>query len=211
MSEALVTAVVLAAGASSRMGSHKLLQDLGNEPMVRRTVRQVFEAGPSDVLVVLGRDPDDVQNALEGLPVRFARNPDFQSGLGSSFRVAVSSLGSHVHAAMFALADMPFVPDGVYRRALETYRAHRPAIVAVRYSSDVEGWVKAPPHVFDRAIWPELTTLQHGAKPVLERHRESTITIDAPGDALFDVDTPEQLEQARERLSPPSPPASKRG
>jgi CTP:molybdopterin cytidylyltransferase MocA len=101
---------------------------------------------------------------------------------------------------MFALADMPFVPPDVYRRVLEAYRLNHPAAVAVRYGSDALGWVNAPPHVFDRALFPELKLLEHGARPVLERHRQNTITIDAPADGLFDVDTPEQLAQARSRL-----------
>jgi molybdenum cofactor cytidylyltransferase len=195
-----ITAVVLAAGASSRMGSHKLLLELGAEVLVRRTVRQVLQAAPDDVLVVLGRDPEGVRAALDGLPVRFAENPDYRSGLGSSFRVAVGHLGLGVSAAMFALADMPFVPPDVYRRVLEAYRLNHPAAVAVRYGSDALGWVNAPPHVFDRALFPELKLLEHGARPVLERHRQNTITIDAAADGLFDVDTPEQLAQARSRL-----------
>lgn len=195
-----ITAVVLAAGASSRMGTHKLLLELGAEPLVRRTVRQVLQANPDDVLVVLGRDPEGVRAALDGLPVRFAENPDYLSGLGSSFRVAVEHLESDVSAALFALADMPFVPPNVYQRVLETYRLHHPAVVAVRYGSDAVGWVNAPPHVFDGTLFPELMVLEHGAKPVLERHRQNTVTIDAPADGLFDVDTPEQLEEARSRL-----------
>ncbi len=195
-----ITAVVLAAGASSRMGSHKLLLELGAEALVRRTVRQVLQAAPDDVLVVLGRDPQGVRAALDGLPVHFAENPDYRAGLGSSFRAAVGYLESVAAAAMFVLADMPFVPPEVYRRVLETYRSQRPAVVAVRYGSDALGWVNAPPHVFDRALFPELRALEHGAKPVLERHRQNTITIDAPAEGLFDVDTPEQLAQARSRL-----------
>ena len=195
-----ITAVVLAAGASSRMGSHKLLLELGAEPLVRRTVRQVLQAAPDDVLVVLGRDPEGVHAALDGLSVRFAENPDYLSGMGSSFRVAVEHLEPNVSAAMFALADMPFVPPDVYQRVLETYGLHHPGVVAVRYGSDAFGWVNAPPHVFDRALFPELMVLEHGARPVLERHRHNTMTIDAPADGLFDVDTPEQLEEARSRL-----------
>ena len=89
----MVSAVVLAAGASTRMGTQKLLLPLGDEPLVRRTVRQVCDAGFDDVLVVLGSDHEKTLAALDGLAVRHAVNHDFESGMGSSFRTAVAASG----------------------------------------------------------------------------------------------------------------------
>src|SRR5262249_15448820 len=100
---AVVTAVVLAAGASTRMGRQKLLLPLGGEPLVRRTVRTVCDAGFDEVLVVVGFEGESVQHALDGLDVRFAVNSDYATGMGSSFRTAVAHL-SQADAAMFALA-----------------------------------------------------------------------------------------------------------
>src|SRR6266545_2250901 len=127
-----VSAVVLAAGASTRMGPQKLLLPLGDEPLVRRTVRQACEAGFDDVLVVVGNEHQKVLSALEGLPFRDAINPEYSTGMGSSFRTAVHHLGNSI-AAMFALADQPFVTADDYRALLDTYRQQSAAIVSVRY------------------------------------------------------------------------------
>ena len=73
-----VTAVILAAGASTRMGTQKLLLPLGGEPLVRRTVRQVSEAGFDDLLVVVGCDHDKILDALDlsGIAYTFtSQNP----------------------------------------------------------------------------------------------------------------------------------------
>ena len=70
----MVTAVVLAAGASTRMGTHKLLLPLGGEALVRRTVRHVSAAGFDDVLVVVGHEHDRVVASLQDLNVRHAIN-----------------------------------------------------------------------------------------------------------------------------------------
>src|SRR5262245_23193699 len=102
----MITAVVLAAGASTRMGTHKLLLRLGGEALVRRTVRHVSEAGFDDVLVIAGHEHDRVVASLEGLNVRHAVNAQYESGMGGSFRVAVESMPDS-KAAMFALADQP--------------------------------------------------------------------------------------------------------
>lgn len=190
----MVSAVVLAAGASTRMGVQKLLLPLGNEPLVRRAVRQVLAAGFDDVLVVLGSGHEATRAALEGLPIRHAVNLQFASGMGSSFRTAVEHLADSA-AAMFALADQPFVTTKEYRIVLDTYRQHSPPIVSVRY-----GDVMAPPHLFEREFFPELAQLQHGARSVLLRHVERTSVLQFPADLLVDIDTPDDYELARSRL-----------
>jgi molybdenum cofactor cytidylyltransferase len=179
----MITAVVLAAGASTRMGTQKLLLPLGDEPLIRRTVRQVCDAGFDEVLVVLGSDYEQTRAALEGLAIRPVVNHDFASGMGSSFRTAVQHFGDCA-AAMFTLADQPFVTAREYRQVLDTYREHAPAIVSVRY-----GEVTAPPHLFERELFPELAAL------------EQTMVLQFPPDLLMDIDTPEDYERAKSRLS----------
>ena len=191
----MVTAVVLAAGASSRMGEQKLLLQLDGEPIIRRTVRQVCNAGLDDVLVVVGFEHEKVLQALEGLPIRHAINPAYQEGMGSSFRTAIEHIGDS-EAALFALADQPFVTSAHYQSILDTFSQQKPAIVSVRY-----GDVTAPPHMFSRELFPELAALVHGARPVLERHTDRRIVLQFPAELLQDIDTPDDYEVAKRRLS----------
>jgi molybdenum cofactor cytidylyltransferase len=177
------------------MGTQKLLLPFGNEPLVRRAVRQVLAAGFDDVLVVLGSEHEATLAALAGLPVRHAINMQFASGMGSSFRTAVEHLPASA-AAMFALADQPFVTTNEYRTVLDTYRQHTPLIVSVRY-----GEVMAPPHLFERELFPELAQLKHGARSVLQRYVARTTVLQFPPDLLVDIDTPEDYELAKSRLS----------
>jgi molybdenum cofactor cytidylyltransferase len=191
----MISAVVLAAGASTRMGQQKLLLPLGGEPLVKRVVKQVAGAGFDDVLVVVGSEFEQILMALKGLSVRHAVNADFASGMGSSFRAAVAHLPDS-EAAMFALADQPFVTSTEYRKLLDTYRQKRSPIVSVRY-----GDVMAPPHLFAREFFPELAALEHGARPVLLSHRDKATILTFPSDLLVDVDTPEDYEDVKRRLS----------
>jgi molybdenum cofactor cytidylyltransferase len=191
----MISAVVLAAGASTRMGTHKLLLPLGGEPLVRRVVRQVADAGFDDVLIVLGHEHEKVRAALEGLAVRHAVNPEYETGMGSSFRAAVEALPDST-AAMFALADQPLLTANDYRRLLEAWRAHPQGIVSVRY-----GDVTAPPHLFSREYFPELARLEHGARPVLQRHAAATAILRFSPDLLLDVDTPADYERAKAAIA----------
>jgi molybdenum cofactor cytidylyltransferase len=190
----MVTGVVLAAGASSRMGQHKLLLPLDGEPLVRRVAREVRDAGFDDVLVVAGCEHARVVAALEGLGVRHVVNPDFATGMGSSFRTAVGALAGAA-AAMFALADQPLLGAADYRRLLDAHHATPGGIVSVRY-----GEVTAPPHLFARSFFPELAVLEHGARPVLQRHAADMVVLQFPPELLLDVDTPEDYERARALL-----------
>jgi molybdenum cofactor cytidylyltransferase len=191
----MISAVVLAAGASTRMGANKLLLPVAGEPLVRRTVQHVCDAGFDDVLVVVGSDWENTLAALDGLSIRHAVNADYASGMGSSFRTAVSHLGDSA-AAMFALADQPLVTANEYRTVLDTYRKQAPAIVSVRY-----GDVMAPPHLFESEFFPELAQLQDGARPVLQRHTDRALVLQFPPDLLLDIDTPEDYELAKSRFA----------
>lgn len=177
------------------MGTPKLLLPLGGEPLVRRAVRQVCEAGFDETVVVVGSESPRVLAALEDLPVRAVLNDAYATGMGSSFRTAVVHLGRS-DAAMFALADQPFLTAAEYRLVLEAHRRCPGGIVCARY-----GDVTAPPHIFDRAFFPELAALEHGARPVLERHRDRISVVELAADLLLDIDTPEDYELARSRLS----------
>ena len=100
-----VAAVLLAAGLSRRMGErNKLLIEIGGEPLVRRTARVYLAAG-ADVHAVLGHDAGQVRAALEGLPVSFVTNAQYEEGQQSSVRAGIDSLRGGDDAILVALAD----------------------------------------------------------------------------------------------------------
>ena len=92
----MVSAVVLAAGASTRMGTPKLLLPLGGEPIVRRTARQLCDSGSTRCWSCRGRSTARSPRRLRGCPSVMALNPDFATGMGSSFRTGVEHLPATV-------------------------------------------------------------------------------------------------------------------
>ncbi len=192
-----VIGILLAAGASSRMGSHKLLMELNGEPMVRRVARIMLEGGLEELLVVLGRDPVAVEAALDGLPAQFVTNPNaVEGGMESSFRTALDALTGTETAAVFGLADQPFVTSAMISELKKTHLETRAPIVASRF-----GGVIAPPHVFSSAFFGALGMPGHGLKPLIQKNLERVAFLDWPEDALFDVDTIDDLEKALRRIS----------
>ena len=78
----MVSAVILAAGASTRMGQPKLLLPLGDEPIVRRTVRQICDAGFEDVLVIVGNEHERMLSCARGTASSFCIEPPVRNGYG---------------------------------------------------------------------------------------------------------------------------------
>lgn len=172
------------------MKRNKLLLELNGEPLVRRSVQSVLEAGFSRVTVITGHDPTVIQAALEGLPCDFAFNPDFATaGMEASLRTAVLSLAPDVDALLFTLADQVFVSSAMYRALLE--QIGDAPIAASRF-----GDVIAPPHIFTRELFRVLGTPGNGAKPLIKLHLERVAFVDQPPEGLFDLDTPEDYAAA---------------
>jgi molybdenum cofactor cytidylyltransferase len=189
-----LAAAVLAAGTSSRMGRNKMLLELNGEPLVRRAVRTVLEARFLEVTVVVGREPELIAAALEGMPCRFAFNPDFATqGMEASLRTAVTNIPDDSSGLLFTLADQVFVTSSMMRTLIES---RGDALVAASRFGDVI----APPHLFSSALFEVLGTPGNGAKPLIQKHLERVVFVDQPVEALFDLDTLEDYEHARQLL-----------
>jgi molybdenum cofactor cytidylyltransferase len=197
MPETKVTAIVLAAGASTRMGRNKLLLDVGGQSLVRRAVRAVIEGGVDEVVVVLGHEEDRVRAELRGLACLPVVNPDHAEGAGTSVRTGVRQAAS-ADAVMVVLADMPFVTAEMIAALVERYRATRPLLVVSHY-----GDVQAPPTLYDRALFEELLAIpgERCAKQVVKRHETEAEVVPWPAAALRDIDVPADYEDVRSDLA----------
>ena len=105
-----IGAVLLAAGAGSRMGHKpKSLLQLDGQPLIKRMVNHLLQAGVSQLVVVLGHYAVDIGAAIEGLPVDSVLNPDPGQGLVSSQRLGLQAISPHTALVVMALADQPLV------------------------------------------------------------------------------------------------------
>jgi CTP:molybdopterin cytidylyltransferase MocA/xanthine/CO dehydrogenase XdhC/CoxF family maturation factor len=130
-----ISAVVLAAGLSRRMGAqNKLLLPLDGKPIVRRVIESVLGAALAEVVVVLGHQAPEVMSAIAGLGVRTVHNPDFASGQVSSVRAGLGALERPTDAVMVCLGDQPLVTsaDLLALRRAYTQRPHGSILVPVR-------------------------------------------------------------------------------
>ncbi len=192
-----VAAVVLVAGSSTRMGQNKLLLDIGNQTLLRRAVAAAVTAGLEPVVVVTGHQRDEAERQLEGFDCSFAHNAEHEVGIHTSVRVGIANLPEGVAAAIVMLADMPFVTAAMLRDLVARYRAVDAPLVLSRYG----GEVNAPPMLYDRALFGELSVMQRRCgREVIRRHRDEAVELDWPEAALADIDTPEDYEKVLNEL-----------
>ncbi|MGH7604356.1 MAG: nucleotidyltransferase family protein [Gemmatimonadaceae bacterium] len=194
-----VAGVLLAGGPSSRMGTNKLLLDIDGETLVRGAVRRAIAAGLNPVIVVLGHEAERIERELDGLgPVcRTVVNADYARGINSSLKTGIAALPTTVDAVVVMLADMPFVTSEMIASLIERYRARGRTPLVI---SDYEG-VNAPPMLYDRALFPELQTMEGEGcgKVVVRRHRSEAEVLAWPATALADLDVPADYNQFTSR------------
>ena len=186
---AAVAAVILAAGASRRLGRPKQLLRYHGEALVRRTVRLAVEAGLAPVHVVVGHRGRQVSAALGALAsaVAVVTNRAWRAGMGSSLACGIGSLPVEVAAALVLVTDQPHLSATVLRAILERYRREPDSLVACRYAGGAVG----VPALFARRYFPELAALtgDRGARSLFTRHAATLSTVSFPAGAS-DIDTP---------------------
>lgn len=185
--------VLLAAGLGSRFGPEpKLLAPLNGMPLVRHAAMAALGARPRPMVAVLGAHADRVRDALAGLDLILAVNPDFRLGLATSLRAGLAVLPPACAAAVVVLGDMPLVTAAHIDRLAQAFAGAAPEPAAV---APVQDGRRGNPVLLNlRRLAPDIAGLSgdHGAGRLL-RGRPDVLEI--PGDlsTALDIDTPSGL------------------
>ncbi|MCW5718087.1 MAG: XdhC family protein [Bauldia sp.] len=189
-----IAAIVLAAGASRRMGRNKLVEPVGGTPMVARAVDAALASVARPVVVVTGHEPGRVAAALGGRSVTLAHNAAFATGIASSIRTGIEALPNGVDGAVIVLADMPFLTGAAIDRLIAAFDPAVGRSICVPSRDGRRG----NPVLWGRAFFAELSALagDSGGRQLFERHAGAMVEVAVEGGALEDVDTPEALAAA---------------
>jgi molybdenum cofactor cytidylyltransferase len=196
----VLPAIVLAAGASSRMGRTKALLPLRNRGwFLQRLVSTFQAAGVARVIAVVGCDWEAIDAAVrtEGLALTLVRNPQPALGQLSSLLVGLDALPPEAPGVLITPVDLPLVAPDTVRRVVAAWEATRAPIVR-----PARGGRHGHPAVFSAALFDELRAadLALGARPVVRAHAADAVDVpvDDPG-AFDDIDTPDDYGRIIER------------
>ena len=195
-----VTAAVLAAGASRRMGGRdKLLEPVEGAPVLARVARAALESRADETLVVLPPHGEARRAALDGLDgARIVENRLAAEGMAASIRAATAAAAAQTDALILLLADMPEVSAAHLDALIAAYDPEEGR--AICRASDGQGR-PGHPVLIGRRFFEALGRLEGdaGAKALLEAHGDLVETVPTPGlAATTDLDTPEAWAAWRE-------------
>jgi molybdenum cofactor cytidylyltransferase len=177
-------AVILAAGASTRLGQPKQLITIYGETLLARTIRIARECGVDEVFVVLGANAEALQAQAQTATI--FENPLWQQGMATSVCAGIAAASAY-DAALLLTCDQPTVTP--FHLVLLMTQAEEKGIAASAYAGRT-----GVPAIFPQKYFPELMALEgdSGARHLLRTHAEDVVEVPLENGEL-DLDTPESL------------------
>ncbi len=188
-----VSAVVLAAGMSKRMGAFKPLLPVLGKTLLENVLENIGRARVDEIILVLGASAELIQTQICLDSIKVVTNEAYREGMATSLQMGLAHVASQTEAVVVALGDQPFVRPETINHLISQYRERKPQIVIPLYRG-----VRGNPVLIDRSVFPELMQLSGdvGCRAVFGRHPDTIlkVAVDDPG-VLFDLDTPGDLEK----------------
>ena len=185
----MIGAVVLAAGRSGRMGPQKLLLPLHGQPIITGIVDELLRSPLERIVVVVGRNTAQIQNALAGRVDTFAQNPDPAGDMLSSVRCGLRVLPAACEAVLVVLGDQPGITQGLVAGLVRAFRETRRGIIV-----PAQAGRRGHPLLFAAHFCDEILTHYDGIglHGLLAAHPAEILEHAVPSAmVLDDVDTPE--------------------
>jgi molybdenum cofactor cytidylyltransferase len=185
-----VHVIVLAAGASRRLGQPKQLVQLQGRPALHIVVSNAVAVAGNAVTVVVGANASQLTYLLTHTPASSVVNKQWEEGLASSLRCGLAATPAAADAIMVLLGDQVCVTSDDLKRLLAAWNDQEGVIAAASYAQGI-----GVPAIFPRAYFSELAQLRgdEGARKVLQRNPDRVVRVPMPN-AAIDLDTPEDLQ-----------------
>jgi molybdenum cofactor cytidylyltransferase len=193
-----VSAVILAAGTSTRMGRAKQLLPLGGTTVLACTIDNVRSAGLDQIVLVLGAGAEAIrrqlpQSLLEGLKV--VVNQAYAQGMASSLREGLSALHPQTGAALIILGDQPFIRPQTLHEIMAGYHRSGAQIVIPSHQGE-----RGNPVLLGRSVFSEVMTLDGdtGCRAIFANHLEAILKVEVedPG-ILLDIDDQDDYDRLK--------------
>lgn len=185
-----VSAVVLAAGLSRRMGANKLLLKIGGKTVLEHILDRLVDY---DTVVVTGHSPNEIMSVVGRYDVKTVHNPDYEKGMTTSFQTGLRAIDSD--AAFMVLSDTFGFSGTLLRRMEDELRDHPEALLV----SPVYKGRRGHPVLVRRLLFSEFLELGWGEtmKDVVDRHGKEHRYIEGDVWTVTDLDTPEDYERVK--------------
>jgi molybdenum cofactor cytidylyltransferase len=185
--------IILAAGASSRLGRSKQLLNIDGEPLLIRTIHAALAARSKHIVVVLGSEAELHEKAINHFPLEKVINNNWNKGMGNSIKSGLHHfLQTHelIDAVIICVCDQPMITTDHLNSLIAKFTETGATIVASRYAG-----VHGVPVLFSRDHFEKILDLddKSGAKQILLQNPDEISDVDFPN-GIFDIDTSEDID-----------------
>lgn len=191
-----ISAIVLAAGSSSRLGRAKQLLIFKGKSLIQNCIENLFEIGIKKPIIVLGARFEKINAHLnQHFPeIHICKNPVWEKGMAGSLQTGLSALAAEYDAVLICLSDQPLIPSSHFTSMMDAFQQSHKMIVS-SYNEDV-----GVPAIIPKKYFEEIMNLsgKKGAKYLLRKYKEEALSITCP-EAAYDVDTEEDYRRIVER------------
>jgi molybdenum cofactor cytidylyltransferase len=185
--------VILAAGASVRLGKPKQLLLHHGKTLLNHAVEQAVNSNADAVVVILGKDADTFKSEIDEKKAHAISNEEWKEGMGSSARLGIKTLlddKPYIDAVIFMVCDQPHISSSVLNELIATQQKTTKQIITCDYGESI-----GPPALFHRKYFPELMKLEGdaGARNIIQQNMNDVATVSFP-EGKIDIDTAEDYD-----------------
>ncbi|MDO8578164.1 MAG: molybdenum cofactor cytidylyltransferase [Dehalococcoidales bacterium] len=194
----MISAILLAAGESKRMGQPKQLLPLGDKTLVEHALDNLLASRVDEVIVVTGNQAETIAKKVGKRPVKVVLNPDYRLGMSTSLKTGLASIDKDAEAVMVVLADQPFIDAALINRLIDEFTCRNKGIVVPVFKGK-----RGHPIIFATKYRDELLQLRGdaGAKVLLQSHPDDVLEVAvASGHIHVDIDDMDSYELQKKKL-----------
>jgi len=187
-----ISAILLAAGESRRMGSLKQLLAFRGKTFVETCVDNLLASEVTEVVVVTGYRDDEVKSAIGNRQVGYAHNENYRSGMASSIKCGIRAVSLDSKACVVSLVDQPQIGPDVINRVIEKYRS--PSLIVIPTYDGKKGH----PILLDLNLKDEILEMDdnEGLRQVVHAHQDKVSFVEVSSSAILeDCDFPEDYKR----------------
>jgi len=188
----MLSAILLAAGESKRMGKLKQLMPLGKSTLLEQAIDNLLNSSVDETIVVVGHKAEEITKRIAARPVKIVINPDYREGMSTSIIAGLILADPRSQAIMLALGDQPLVASRTINQLIEAFNSQNKGIAVPTYQGR-----RGHPIIFDIKYKAELFKLKGdiGGREIIRNHPKDVLKVDVDSESVVsDIDTEDDYQ-----------------
>lgn len=178
----MISAILLAAGQSTRMGKHnKLIKEINGIPLIKHSIKNILKSNIDELIIVTGHDNEKIKRLIDNdKKIKLIFNKNFRSGMASSIKSGLNYLNNKTEYFFICLADMPFIKPDIYNKIIESKIDKE--IIVPTYNKK-----QGNPVLFSKSMKKDILNINGdvGAKEILKLNNDKLLNIEIDDECIF--------------------------